>query len=478
VDEKTADRIIAGGLTEAAESAGLKPPPPPAPPPGPGGAPNPAAPNPNRPGGRGVSRMSSRDNPGSAGPPVTPSTNAFDRALGILMNREYWETFDGWAPFDARPAAALNAFCPTGPGGGIDPTCSPKGAGRAGAAKPDTKPKTRAGGVKAEATTPPPPPAGAAYTPKLTADHNRDGVTDFARVGVPADTIPPPPPIGRLPNLTRRERKVEKAFITAYEDDPDGVARKFAATVKSLTKPGDPPTFGTDDAKILTDAWTHPDPRVRSQNRATLNVALHQTANAIAKRAFVNHLDTLKPGDEILVTVGGCGAGKGYALKNVPEALEMKTRSKAVWDSAGDQNATENPWVQREAERRGLKVNYVYVHADPRKSWADPERGVVKRAADPNDGRMVDAYVFADSYALGARNHQAFMDKNADNPNANFIFIENIGRPRRIDGIPGKALRLNRKALAKFALNVVKKSDAPPHVKRGATIGERIWGES
>src|SRR5262249_17451605 len=139
----------------------------------------------------------------------------------------------------------------------------------------------------------------------------------------------------------------------------------------------------------------------RAKNRATLNLALHQTANAIAKRAFVQHLNTLKEGDEILVTVGGCGAGKGYALGNVPEALAMKDRSKAVWDSAGDQNATENPWIQSEAEARGLKVNYIYVHADPYSQWAHPERGVVKRAADPKDGRMVDAYVFADSYAIG-----------------------------------------------------------------------------
>ena len=238
---------------------------------------------------------------------------------------------------------------------------------------------------------------------------------------------------------------------------------------------GDPPTFGTDDAKCLTDAWSHPDPDTRANNRATLNVALHQTANAIAKRAFVQHLDTLSKGDEILVTVGGCGAGKGFALKNNPDALAMKSKAAAVWDSAGDQNATENPWILKEAEERGLKVNYVFVHADPKVQWADPDRGVVKRAADPKDGRMVDAMVFADSYAIGAKNHNAFHQANKDNPSASFVFLDNTGKPKQIPGVPKEALELDSASLAEFAQSKVKESSAPERVKSGALVGTRIW---
>ena len=173
-----------------------------------------------------------------------------------------------------------------------------------------------------------------------------------------------------------------------------------------------------------------------------------------------------------------CGSGKGYALKNVPEAIEMKKRSKVIFDSAGDQNATENVWVQKEAEKRGLKVNYVFVHADPKTQWAHPERGVVKRAGDPNDGRMVDAKVFADSYAIGAKNHQAFYDKHKNNENANFVFLSNMGKPTKIDGIPKEALGYNSKELEKFAVDTVNKAEGiPRHVKRGALVGQRIWKE-
>lgn len=355
-----------------------------------------------------------------------------------------------------------NAFCPTGPGGGQDNTCPP-GKGGGG---------SKASGIEKEPKTAPPP--GKDYNPNVE-EKGEHGVTKAARVGVDAMTLPPPPSVGKLPNLTPIEREVETNFREAFENDPDGVADKFRDLVTASTKPGEPKTFGTDDAKALTDVWSHEDQDQRAENRASLNAPLHQTANAIAKRAFVRELNDLKPGDEILVTVGGCGAGKGYALKNVPEALAMKQSSKIIWDSAGDQNATENPWIQKEAEARGLKVNYVYVHADPYKAWADPERGAIQRAKDPKDGRMVDAKVFADSYALGIKNHAAFYEKFKDSENAKFTFLDNRTKPSLMDMIPDEGLNIDRHALSKFAVDAVHKSDAPGRVKRGALIGQRIW---
>jgi len=353
----------------------------------------------------------------------------------------------------AKAGSTSNVFCPTGPGGGVDPTCSPKGGG--------------GGGVSGKGS-------GRIYNPDVE-ERDSAGVTKAARVGVPAEHVPPPPPIGKLPNLTEHEREVESKFAEAYEADPDGVADKFRELVKASAKPGEPLTFGTDDAKALTDVWSHPDQDQRAEYRASLNTPLHQTANAIAKRAFVRELDNLQEGDEILVTVGGCGAGKGYALKNVPEALAMKQGSKIIWDSAGDQNATENPWIQKEAEARGLKVNYVYVHADPYKAWADPERGAIQRAKDPKDGRMVDAKVFADSYALGIKNHAAFYEANKDNPSAKFAFLDNRTKPSLMDMIPDEGLQLDRHELSKFAVKAVEQAQAPDRVVRGALIGQRIW---
>ena len=327
--------------------------------------------------------------------------------------------------------------------------------------------------------TPPPPPehGRGVHNPDVWHDSDGDGVTDAARVGVPAMSVPPPPPIGRLPNLTPHERDVERAFIDHYEADPDGVAGGFRDVIRKATPPGEAPVFGTDDAKKIAEPWTHPDPDTRAENRATLNLALHQTANAIAKRAFLQRLDSLKPGDRVLVTVGGVGAGKGFALANVPEAKALAGNAKVVWDSAGDQNATENPWVQHEAEKRGLKVDYVYVHANPYDQWANPQRGVVQRAANPKDGRMVDAAVFADSYALGAKNFDAFRKIHQGNPNATFTYLDNAhGAPKLLPEMPKTDLHVDRDELRAFAEKTVRERDVPIRVKFGALAGDRVWG--
>lgn len=321
-----------------------------------------------------------------------------------------------------------------------------------------------------------PPPPGKFYAPDVEAK-GPDGITLAARVGVPGDSVPPPPKIPPLPNLTPHERAVEQHFVRAYEADPDGIASKYREAVHASTKPGDPPTFETDAAKGLASVWKDPDQDTRMDNRATLNTALHQTANAVTKRAFLQELDTLKRGDQVLVTVGGCGAGKSYALENVPEALTMRQQSKAVWDAAGEQNATENPWIQREAENRGLKVAYVHVTADPYKQWADPKMGVCARANSPKNGRMVVAEAYADSHGIGNRNHQAFFEANKDNPNAKFIFLENRGKPTKVDRIPDDALKVNRKELTEFCQSAAAIPDSRPAVIRGANSGPRMWGD-
>ena len=295
---------------------------------------------------------------------------------------------------------------------------------------------------------------GPTYDPDPTRDRDGDGVADASRVGVPADSIPPPPPIPRLPNLSDDERDVEESFAAAYEADPQGVQERFRQAVLKgeYGMKNNPPTFGTDDAKNLSAAWTPPasagltEEQVK-ENRAVYNLALHQTANAITKGAFVKQLDEIAklPEDQraILVTAGGCGAGKGYAIKNDATAGELQKHVGAVWDAAGDQNSTENPWLLKEAEKRGIKATFVWVDNDPISAWEAEGRGIVHRAN--KEGRMVEASVVADSYALGAQNFKAFAERNESNKHASFIYLDNSGKPKRTDGISDKVLKLDRK---------------------------------
>ena len=87
---------------------------------------------------------------------------------------------------------------------------------------------------------------------------------------------------------------------------------------------------------------------------------------------------------------------------------------------------------------------------------------------------MLPSEVFADSYAIGAKNHQAFYQANKDNAAAKFVFLSNPPKGL-LPGIPEEALHIDRHELAAFATKTVKESGAPPHVVRGADIGQRIW---
>lgn len=302
-----------------------------------------------------------------------------------------------------------------------------------------------------------------------------------ARVGVRGNEVPPPPAMAPMPNLTPAERKVEGNFMAAFNKDPDGMAKQYVSELQAKAartgKPEDGYTFETDGAKSLSPDWNDTDPEKQFSKRGNNNVALHQVANAIVKRAFLQHLDGLPQGANILVTVGGCGAGKGHALDNVEAVKPLKRQAGAIWDSAGDQNATENGWIQAEAEKRGLNVTYAYVHADPRNSWSG-KFGVVQRANDPKNGRMVDAAVFADSYALGARNHAKFAGEHANNPAAKFIYLDNGtgAGPQQVAAMPEAALHLDRHELRAWSVHTIKqRTDLRPAVVAGALKGGRIW---
>lgn len=324
------------------------------------------------------------------------------------------------------------------------------------------------------------------YTPNPSSDNDGDGVADAARVGVPAKDVPPPPKtMPTLPNLDERGKQAEQRFANIFLKDPDGVARKFRDLLKER-KVGDAPNiFGTDDAKVLSPDYNPQgvSPDESKDAKGFTNLAVHQTANAIAKRAFLQHLDEVVanlPDDKkvVLVTSGGVAAGKGYALKNIPETSNLVDSVGAVWDAAGEQNATENPWILEECKKRGIKAVFAYVHADPVNTWENPDRGVIERAGKV--GRMVDARPFADSYAYGARNFQAFMDKNKDDTDATFFVINNAtgGKPQREDTVPQSALQIDPEQLYSRCINVVREraSQLKPAVLHGATIGEKVWG--
>ena len=363
------------------------------------------------------------------------------------------------------------------------------------------------------------PPPGPYYAPNPAEGK-------AARVGVAGDSLPPPPKIGRLPNLTPEERAVESAFAEAFEADPKGMAREVIrrmaikkGTPGSLNSEG-PNVFGTDDVKMLFKDWegtqavdANGKPVVDKKGKPILsdeskafrskyNTALHQTANALAKRAFVMYLEEVvskQPEDQrsVLVSAGGVAAGKGYAIENVQQVNDISKAASATWDTAGEQNSTEMGWVADQCKRVGAHMTAVYVHAEPEGTWENPDRGVVQRAA--NIGRMVDALPFVDSYTHGASNFHAFHEASKSNPNVSTVILDNTRPPipdldengvQKIDKdgkpamkadvvelpeIPETARNIDHGKLYQRCLTALNDPKIPPHVKQGGAASLRIW---
>lgn len=338
---------------------------------------------------------------------------------------------------------------------------------------------------------------GEIYKPDLSAKNKTTRVVDHARVGVPAMDVPPPPAIPRLPNLSKKQRKVESRFADAFEKDPDKMVGKYLKALRKRKVGVEPNIFATDDVKALNPDWNPSaigvgeklDEETKTA-MAKYNTAIHQTANAIAKRAFLVYLDDVVaklPEDKrsVLVTNGGCAAGKGSTLARSTDPddphygmLPASEQVGAIWDAAGEQNATENAWIYTECKKRGIKVTCAYVWADPKDTWEASDRGVIRRAM--KKGRMVDARLFADSYAEGAKNMKQFVDQYEHSEGLDFVFIDNRSKsdPKLLTSFPDETLKWNAETIYADAVKSLKShsDDLDPALVKGGLNGEKIWG--
>jgi hypothetical protein len=323
---------------------------------------------------------------------------------------------------------------------------------------------------------------GGFYSPDPTKDSDGDGISDASRVGVPGRMVLPPPKIPRLPGLPPETRAVEEAFASLFEDNTEEMVDDYLTKLMAGKMGEKPGVFSTDDAKLLSPDYAaegRPEKELLAA-RARCNLALHQTANALAKRAFIKHLDTVVaklPTEKrrILVTSGGVAAGKGFAIKNVKDVSDVTKDVAAVWDAAGEQNGTENPWILEECVKRGINPIFVFVHSNPETTWENPKRGVVQRASE--QGRMVDALLFADSYDVGAKNFAAFVDQ-ATKAGAVTAVLDNSGCegcPRKVDSVPPEALKVDSQKLYRRSSEYLSGSKSSDAIKFGGSIGRKVW---
>jgi hypothetical protein len=226
-----------------------------------------------------------------------------------------------------------------------------------------------------------------------------DNLARFKKEGIP-----------RFATLDAESRAHETAFADAVQADPE----KFIEGANVLAHSGAPAAavFETDAEKRLYGPYgTSSKPADDAQRavRSLANNALHPTATAIARLAFLKELDGLQklpegdPKRTLLMTTGGCAAGKSDLAALIKRQIGDVPFG-AVWDAAGEGDALENGWVLEAAQARGLKVIVGFAANDPKVQYHD----VLTRALA--SGRVVDPLTFTNSYVDGTANMKAFLE--------------------------------------------------------------------
>ena len=215
--------------------------------------------------------------------------------------------------------------------------------------------------------------------------------------------------VPRLPHLPVKLRFHESAFAKQFADDVRGTVKSYRKLV------GDSNVYSVDLAKRCYEPWGS-EKKAQTDDekhvRATANLALHQTAVAIAKVAFLQRLDELAelPADDptrrVLVTAGGSGAGKGRIMPLLAVSMAKFTPG-AVFDAAGEGEARECAFILAECKRRGLHVDFVYLHKPMRATAVR----VIERTT--TSGRMVDILTMVRGHLKGAEVMAAFADSSA-----------------------------------------------------------------
>lgn len=287
------------------------------------------------------------------------------------------------------------------------------------------------------------------------------GMTKAAIVGVAGSEIPDKVP--RLDGLDENQQAIEGQFAELWEDR-NKRERAIAILREKFRNSDGSMTIETDAVKELDSRWGSKE-RIKElkakQKDGTIsaaesdelnnylsfrqrnNTVLHQTANVLAKETLRREIESRKANGEevnLMVTSGGCAVGKGFGLEEMGRnAIRQNTKDKSlvdkynrettpnknmiIWDSAGDQNATELPWV---ASQNVDHVTFVHTVGNGAKNASNAKSGLVQRAVDK--GRMVDANVYSQSYWIGNYNFQVFYDNNKSNPKFSFFKVENPGK--------------------------------------------------
>lgn len=223
--------------------------------------------------------------------------------------------------------------------------------------------------------------------------------------------IPPAIPRSELP-LSASDQVLEDSFARKLADNMDAAIREYASRPDSMGGK----VLNTDVARELSPDYL---------SDRTRSAAVHEPASWFIKQLYERKLAELQPGDRVVFTSGGTGAGKTTAIENVPAIKRLQSEAALVYDTNMNTLGSAVKKIDK-ALAAGAEVQILHVQRDPVDALV---HGALPRAMrqerEFGSGRTVPIAEHARTHQGSAEVIQQLAAKYADNPNVVINVLDN-----------------------------------------------------
>ncbi len=254
--------------------------------------------------------------------------------------------------------------------------------------------------------------------------------------------------ISKAEDLTPAQRVVEARFAESLNADLPSAIEKYWTSRRENAKN----VLNIDDARELSGDYS-----VGPQNRMAYSAAVQKPASALIRKMFEQGMaEPLSPAPEenvVTFTAGGGGSGKTTATQDVPRVRDVAQSSHLVWDMTLSEPKDLAYFDQ--VIKSGRRVEAVFVARDPIDALTS---GVVFRAG--LDGRTMPLSSWADAHAGSPETFRQAITRYKNNPNVNFIVVDNTRGLGNAVEVPTDFLRdwvYNSSGLKRTGLDILKK---------------------
>lgn len=218
--------------------------------------------------------------------------------------------------------------------------------------------------------------------------------------------------VPRAAELGSVDRAIEGRLAARVTEDFEGAVAEYAARPDS------------DGGKILnTDIARELSPEYLADR--TRSAAVHEPASYFVKRLYEEKLAQIKPGDDVMFTSGGTGAGKTTAIELVPGLRQLSREAAIVYDTNMNSLASAVKKVEQ-ALAAGGDVTIVHVQRDPVDALLNGALPrAMRQAQQYGTGRTVPLIEHARTHRGAAEVVQQLAAKYADNPRVTVSVVDN-----------------------------------------------------